>query len=1093
MSSSSYDILAERTTEYVRLELESTNDRYLKYKNDHPGVLTAHGIDDTNYIRKPNGAGEYQGMWVPPYRQLDIWDYHINRDWSKRDTLSFYEIDNPLYIPPPPDDNPTYVNATTGLYPDKLRRLWDFVYNQEYFLNVETTQRKQRSRAFPRTRAQVLPIVPPYLPDATMPSSLALRYPYAAWESPVYTLSDRRKQAQRYNYISAHSGIDPVGINSYALEPRDITLQYSPLNRPIYRQDEIPGAFAEGYSPIDYGPIVLRGVEAHKNNGWLSMFRQRLKNKSSYYKLPKAPRVIEWYNEAMSLLKRQPTLHLVEVVMRVLPEQAAILWPDASIRPTNEFFRPPRYNKTLKQYVALNAKEEEAYNTMAYLLDLITASSAKDSNGLDFELDVDTTTAVPSAVFYEDAYRVVVIQVRPSSAAMFNFNAAFNDLRSWIVSVPPILSSTEVRSLDVAAVSADVSWFANEEAGGSLTITPVANSRHQVRVDIQLLGEFTVYCDSKRWGRFTFDLASLTITIKRVVYELKDGDTLFRLNNDTFDRQRWSGIRFSSRELTNVRDLSSSQLEGYLATHWTRDILKAENILVVKNVNTLPKFDYRRPLFLAHAKNDRSTWQFIVFELAHAQEFIRVFGQKIKLKLNLPESLRSSFTVVWKTDDGKVILGGSEPELTVVVPQQLQWYGAEVHAPDYVFTAYVKLDIEWPFPVTRDRLIRGDMSLHYREDSGWPLITSEPSRLPRHTDSDLKYLITDPHGRAETLAAPFEGDFFKALVYCYARDYEVDLQNYTRLFPYVQEYTQLMQAIVDDSGGRVGIVTTLSDDLLALLPATMGFPLLFLRLTNYDEDDTRISLAFVVYSVEMERWMNIYDTRLHVLPSWNFHVDAARRAKLKDLFYRTSVENAYIASYAVTTKRDALPTSSIVLQRIQRADFISTHSKEARATLDAVSKQIKDLNDQATKMISQYLATPNIVQQRLQYEFLVQVRELFNYVQYITVECRCIILERNNFDADLEENADAPIDEYSYLREYLDYVNDRQISSEDDDKHREIIRLIGIYGVNILDLEDRERRVAQFARQLISLPPRSYVYTQASFLTIITDVVNIKE
>ena len=1075
-----YDILTEHSPNYETLSIRSSKDRYLDFKRDYPDLLRNHDITDDNYILTPNGTGEFTGLWVPPYKQLHIWDFHINRDWSIPNRMVFYQEDDSRYIMPPTDENPTYIDQSTRRYPRHLLRLWDFVYNQENFLNPDSTQAIRRNRKFPKKPSEVLPIVPPYLPDTTMPERFNPRYPYAAWETAIYPTSNAQRQAQRYNYISAHSGVEPLGFNSYALEPRDITLLHNPLIRPIYRQDNVPGAFLKGYSPIDYGPIVLRDVKAHTNAGWISLFRQRLKIRTTEFSLPKAPRVLEWYNEAKKVMQDHPQMHPVEVTFTVLPEQVEFLWPDASTRPTNELYRPPRRDKASGNYRILNEKETEAYNILSYLLNLIRTQPDK----LFYELDVDTTTDVPSAIFYEEAYKIIVIQVQPSILdAAINFNTSFTGARAWIVSVPPILSQFELRTIDIVTTNAEISWYANDEPSGLLTVRPIGESRHQVRVDIQAAGEYTVYCNT-RWGRTTYELASVSITITRVIYTLEKGDELWNLNDALFNRRLWTGIRFSSKALANVRSLTSPQVEEYLRTHWTSDLLSPENYLVVKGIKSVRRLDYLRPLLLVHAHDDRTQWKFVIFELDYLRKYVQTFGQVIRMKVDVPESVRSTFQITWKIeeDNASVIPGGAEPEITVVLPQQLRWYRAEVYAPSHIFTIHVYLDIEWPYPISRKYLSRNDMARQFNEENGgWPLIFSRPRKLPQHTDNDLKYLITSPEGSAESLSMPFEGDFFKALVYCYAKNYHVDLQNYALLYPYVHEYSEHMQHIVDANKERVGIVRDLPDELFSLIPKYMSTPLLFLKLTSMDENDDRIPLAYVIYDPVHMLWRNIYNSEA-ILSSWNVFIDEAWRYRIAFLFKRTSIEYSRI-EYATKQKRANIPKSSYHLQKLaQRTYLNSVYERYTEQLIDVkkLGEEIKDDLSTESLRINNYI--DHSVKPTLQYDFLKKMREFFNYLNYICIICSEISVYGKYSGTNRTSSSLSPSSSYDAFNRHFSKNDLQNVLSL-------VQRLSRSRFGSLASGSDGDLKGFNFTQRLFNLSSDKYVYTLDGVFELLSDSI----
>lgn len=1080
-----YDIVAESSTINEVLWLESSWDRYQEYKRVNADILEDNGITDENWLRTPNGKGDLQGTWTPPYTQLDIWDYHLNTERSSNGEITI--IDDPSrYIPLPlsADDLQYggYVDPVSGLYPEKYLRLWDFIYNQEFFLNAETEQRPRRNRAFPTRRQDMAPIVPEYLPDATMPVEFQLRYPYAAWEDAVYSDAEIRRQAQRYNYVKAHSGKkEESAVNVYSFEPYDATLEYNPLIRPIYHRDE-------NYSPINYGPIVLRNVEAHTTNGWLSFYRQQLKLQSTNTSISEAPRIREWYDRAKFLQEQSPATPLTTIVFSILKKEADYLWPSSVDRPVEELYRPARYDKVEQQFRPLNAKESEAFNTISYLYNLLKSTQAPGSD-VPYILDFDTTDVVQTPVFYSDPYKIIVLQVRVSQRNLHAFSTSFSGVRSWIVSVPPVLSAVALRTIDVQKTRESVSWYSDDEPGGKLTVSLLPDAPHQANVEIQALGEYTIRCSAQN-QHFQYELASVSMSVKRVVFPLEEGDTLYYFD----DGSRWSGIRFSSKDLADTRDRSLSWMTDYLASHWSRDLLSPQNISVVKNVRGVPQLDYTRPLLLVHAYKDRTAWQLIVFEFASREQYIHAFGEDVVLKMQLPASVRSVFRLVWKSFDDSPLIG-EEPVITVVMPQQLQWYRAEVHTVDaHVFSIYVKLDIRWPFTVPRRYLARKDMDVHYDAAKGWPPVEGAPRRLPSHRDGSLlNYYTPQPEDTGESLATPFEGEFFQALVYCYARYHFVDVQNYARLFPFLVEYAQCMQKIVDDNGDRVEIITSMPDNVRTVLPDHLGFPLLFLRLTDQDEEDLRVQYTYVVYDPLNIRWINIFEPSLILLPAWHVSTSIALRQRVRILFQRSSIE--YMQTRHKIASKPA-SASALPKQKI----FKDTKS---RSRVENLRLQINQQLQEFNTLNREYLDIVDVEKRRLssiivpaqehihQVDFLRHVQNVFDYVGYISsvaakLNVRSLLdapVDRVILDQRLDDGSDAATAYKLYL--------DNRVADVSFERVRAELALINVISelrlaVFLPSVRAINPGIAKFVELLFREDHEKYVYSNQVFFDLVS-------
>lgn len=1077
-AASSVQILPEQSTRFDVLRVRSTRDRYDEFGAANPTILADHGITDDTYILKPNGTDDYAGMWTPPYTLKHIWDYHVNRNWSVIDGEVFYEEDDPRYIELPDANDPKhggYIDETTGLYPMRVRRLWDFVYNQEYLVAKlrGTSATAQRNREFP-TKAPLPRIVPKFLPDATMPEHLSLRYPYAAWETAVQVPDDGNLQAQRYSYMRAHGAASKdMSVNAYNFEPHDATREFNPLVRPIYKHVAQVTTFFSGYSPMPYAPLVLRNVSDFNTNGWLSFFRQRLRAIPVRIDLPKAPRILDYYVHALEYKNATPTATIVEAAMQALPEETALLWPRHEDRPARALIPPARRENVTGRYRELNAKESEAYNVVAYIVELLELTA---SGGKPHLLD---TNGNGSAVFYDEPYFTLAVRVQPSKASLNRFNTSFEGGRTWTLSVPPLLSANTPGNLDVYTTNARVDWYADSEVTGTLEIANVADSRHQVQVTVSDDGEYTVYADVGAALTYVFELASLKISVVRVRYNIANGNQLYNIGDE-----EWMGIRFASPALAFTNLTSNETVVQYLADNWSRDYLKAQNILPLSDATTVPYLDYYRPLLLVHAKSSRTLWRLVIFEVEPIRHQISAFGDQVLMRIKAP----GSHTTVWKTMDDE-ILPGNEPVLTVVLPQQLKWYRAELYvAGVHVFTVLFNVDIAWPYHVTRHHLVRADMELAYTRERGWNKIYG----VVPYTGWRAQWAeMLHPHieEAVEALFLPEENAFFKELVYHYAYDYHADLQNYALCYPHVVEYAELMQGIVDGSRGRVAIVSELTEPLMQLLPKHLGFPLLFIRLNTYDVDDGNVHAAYIVYDPLKMEWMNLFSPTVAVLPSWQYDIPVATRARIRHLFTLTSPEYTR-THYAAEGKRRALaaPAAFVAAQRFQAyIAKLRRAAKDAEDTMNAVYKkndafvaeQIKWLHDTPGALFSQ----------RKSMAFLAYMRDLFEYLHYICVNySKLTVRAPRNDDYDFHAYV-AAIDPQSEIdNAYKRYLADNAPTRDQVRAQLKLMRKVNTLRSLVL----RKRGNAStllFSARLLTLRPSMYRRDIDSVLNLAITVV----
>ncbi|OQW72212.1 MAG: hypothetical protein BVN35_14470 [Proteobacteria bacterium ST_bin11] len=1028
---------------YDSLVVAPSRERFLDYQRRYPDILARFGIDESNYLRKPNGVGDDEGFWVYPDFPKDVWDMNVNRDMTVVDDIVIFTELDFRYIRLPSRSDPItggYTNED-GVYPPKYLRLWDFLYNQEHYLDPSLT--RQRSKPFPVDVPSSDPIVPDMLADTTMPDKYSNRYPHAAWETAVYPRSETnrtidrvsRRRAQRFTYLRAHGERTPQdSLDAFNFEPHDATRKLPYLFRafksPNLRQ-----------SPLPYNPIVLRGIDEYSTNGWLSFYRQVIQMTKNV-RFAASNEVWEKFIAAKNALETRTS----EGALRTIPEavfyalayERNIVWTNTLESPDPKsmsrfatFVMPLEMNVLTKKYVKPSPEKVKALATINLVLELLRQN---EGGGEIVELVYDERDKRP--VFYDQPYYVVTIQVvRPSSfppETRIQSGVVFNTLKPWTLSVPPLLNDRVVGELGNAPDQI-TTWYTR---GENVVIANVPEITHQATVEFVDFGEWTIFAETpSRNLRYEFRLEAARLTIETIEFSAKaksKASSYYRMPLGV-----WSGLRFSNTDLVRLSSFTPLELERAITNDWDkvkrRDRSFFVHALTLTRVQRILYFQGHRQFFWAI--NELEVHSFYLFVFTTQTEIVRIerFGDTALLHVDsfYWQSVRDEVNGVEEDDDDndnqtsstelKAIKwinprGRSHREdggkysllLDVVLPRQLGRYIAELTLIDRGRKGKVQVvynvELAWPFYVPRENMERSWRTNFDRESSQWVRVYGvredaylNNSALPGQCDR--VQLVNFQSLRLEA-SGEEEFPFFKAAIRSFALWYNVDVQNYALVFPWLVRYCVLAQGIVERSRGRLGIADdSMLDDVAQLLPAHLNPPLLMVKLDVNDGDSVMYDgskAVFIVYDPVQERWFNVFsfdaDNPRPLPKKWTVPLLKSTRRTLKESYLRCSP--AYVEGrFSDERKRVEKLTGgeSAVLAQRYKHDRLRYQSLVEGASVKStfINNAQRSLLVQLSEVYAHFEMLLFLeLDWRLADDFEVRALSLINYLSYLLGQLR---------------------------------------------------------------------------------------------------------
>lgn len=846
-------LVPEAPTRHVYNETRSSRELFEEYARSHADTLEEWGITSDNYIRKPNGKGDFEGVWQPPY-PLDIWDYWVNYRFFGATTRRYISKDDARYIPHPDDlslEAQMHEPAEgVTVYQRHLEYLWDFIYNPEVIMSrfeLDAPDANRR-RAFPvyldnaGTRSDDGDIMPPYLPDATFPRAFSDLYPWAAWELEMPMESAQLQgdvlvplqatRAQRQTYTRAHGKDKSVGeqnSDAYRFLPYDATEQLGKSVRPLYPIEK--AALYRGYYAVPYSPLVMRDLSPFNSNGWIFCYRQAVRYSSDVY-FPKN-KLWDAFKEANRMLHKTPNMSIDYAVALALPRQRRAIWPTLNLSdfPVDTTFEIPA----------------DAVNTNAAIeMQLLRDISHRGRSLQDI---YELATRVSGPVMERTPYKIITVQVYELEP-LPRYLISFGSTLSWVLTVPPLLSVTDPLKLEYFTTDATIIWHTGVDEQ-QLTIMfdgeDVASS-HQIRVIAAKRGESLLEAKVTRITRanlepyrvvYSFELAWFALRLK--TFELDHG--LAGSMMDIDEELPGDGV-YDWRQMANsvMYTYSDSPLaiERYISATWPRfDVDTRWTRAATQNFTV--QVDFTQPVVMVRDTKNNGDFYIFIFKLSPVQHRVLYFGAQVKLVVRYDDEHHE---MRWARPMGET---DDQLTITVVSPRQLGRYTAEIRRrgrsgrPDYV----VPFDVEL---VWESRIPLGYIQRSQYAD--W------------HLDNpavEIKYVAretTDIQVVRSLRAEACESVFFRAMIRAWAFNYFLDLENYARCFPYVLKYCELMDKLSQLMD--VSVVSVLDGNVKEFLPEYMSEPVLQLRLYAQNSEATNASVAYVVFDPLYGKWINVF-------------------------------------------------------------------------------------------------------------------------------------------------------------------------------------------------------------------------------------------
>ncbi len=950
-------IVPQVETVYLVKETKSSRELFEEFRDAYPEILRQWGINEDNYIRTPNGTGEYEGLWVAPFPQ-DVWDFWINFRFSAGETRSLYKRTHPEYIPLITDIS-AYTNPPVPggfVYNPLLIYLWDFLHNPETLTGrtFRGAPKQPKRREFPVYTEDLVSsddslILPLFLPDATFPRSFAQDYPWAAWET-VIDLSDAQIQgefklpmhairAQRQNYIRAHGAsalINERNSDAYRFSPHESTATLGRVVRPLYPLQE--AALYKGYYAIPYSPLVLRNMSAYNSNGWILCFRQALRYSNSAY-FPKN-KLWKYFRDAARMLYNDPEMTVDYAVMRVMQREARKLWP-------NEPFALFESNFVLGEIPVenLGLKEAEDFENVRTAL-----KQAKDVQDI-YEL----ATSLSGPVYENAPFLVITVQVHEINPRRRRV-VSFDDLGRFILSVPPILSVDKPLEIDYYKTDQALNWRVQRGDLNSKFMFDSEDvvSAHQIQVAFSRYGEMLVTCKAMYTmyrstevivSTYRFKLTWLKFVSKIIGLDHQRINTTFPVYAElASDFQNYSFLQTSDSIL-----FSYAENDVYTIAHLVNTWPLYELNSATWENRTLPdmKFtvDFSRPILLVRDLDTKSTLYLFVVKLAPVKIEISRFGEYVKLNLAYDSATKY---VTWKSPQGKDMFLAERSQFAfhVVIPRHLGVYTAEIRnrgsvgVPEYSVTFLIEL--KWDIKVPYGYIQRSSL-LEFEKNGTWaysnPAVTHDRVILPNERRIEL---ISD-------LRADYNSVFYRKMINAWAYNYMVDLENYAQCFPYVLQYCRLMdmllQKFISQSDRNVILIDRMDPNIRQFLPNYMSEPILNLQLLPTDEDSADSHYSYVIFDPLYGKWINIMSLYQHertINPKWlpkdMEQFDELHRS-IKRLYVHVSPESQFIGE---EQQREAAaePTGKWVT--------IRDNYDSVRETIESLRREYADVLNQLT-------------------------------------------------------------------------------------------------------------------------------------------------
>lgn len=951
-------IVPAAQTLYKTFETKSSKELYEAFKEKSPEVLEQWGINDDNYVREPNGTGDYEGLWVSPF-PIDIWDFWINYRFNPGTARRYYSHENVNYIPLITNADDFIQPPVPGknVYDDKLIYLWDFIYNPEILTG-------RRFRAKTATRRREFPvytesgsisdessIIPPYLPDATFPADFADVYPWAAWEVPLDVSEaqlhgDLRMplhaiRMQRQTYIRAHGESTLTSERSsdaYRFTPHLATETLARVARPLYPIRD-PSLYL-GYYAIPYSPLVLRGMSPFRTNGWIRCYRQALRYSDASFS-PKHP-LWKYFAEAARIYasSKPYSISFNYATASAMPAIARRIW-GAELK-----------NYGPKFVFDIPADKEGSDEAESFLLVSAVLENMVTSADI-YELAV--TVAGP--LMEIDPFLVITLQIhetRPQRRQHVDFESG-----KFVLTVPPILSVDPPLQLDFYKTDQAIKWRVIRNAASPVIAFDTAEvvSSHQIEVTSAEYGEIPLMCEviyteyqSKRVVSTRYEFMLTWLDCRSMVISIDHFDVNAPLpiyKNIRRPLANYWMHRVADESLFAYAGVDE-YVKNYLRETWPRyEVSSAwQRTTYLDLVATI---DFSRPVILVRDADTNGTLNLFVVKLLPVKIEVPCFGERVLLDLAYDRTVNE---VSWKTPQNQLLSVQEASQLifNVVVPQHLGVYTAEIRArnssglPNY--TVSFSVELRWTSSVPYDFIQR--FSVEEFEKYG---------KWERNNPAVTYKRVSGPKGDFELvcdLRSDYTGLFYQKMINAWAYNYAVDLGNYAQYFPRVLQYCRCMDRYVEQftkvSNRDVQIVDRIDANVRQFLPKHLSEPVLQLVLLAQDEDAIESHFAFVIFDPWYSQWINIIAIQPHqssINPAWlPAHMKQFDyiHEEIRHLYPFVSVEMQF-SDTIVERKTKDVPSER---WQLIRQDYVDTEALLRQLTFD-----VRDLDANISRIYSE--------------------------------------------------------------------------------------------------------------------------------------------
>jgi hypothetical protein len=573
-------LLTQETTQTDLLELIDSQDLFDSYNQKRSSSsLSNAGIP---FLRKPND--EKNNRWVYPFPR-DIWDYWINQVFDIKGNpikkIASNDLKNYIDLPNTEESgreggyyrHPFFFDQKSGLfshiYEEKYKRLWDFIYNPNFFLNpeLENTGSQKRLFPFPRYGSDGKPLnydripslVPPFLPDVVYENHPEM--PYSNWQYGIPLnipefedmLDPSIVLAQKVAFIRAYGSKPDQSLEMYEFDPVNITENQSRASSSTYFTPEYTETYSNvpfanellilekqpqsiiatqkrivfyqpqradfsksviyprtsTYSPMPYAPIVIHNANNYESSGWYYFFRQKVRRSPSF----PFPKDEKTYNQIMTGFKIYKTLvndpKNRGSSLEYLAKQSAlrVLPKEAAVYYGVGKFDP---NTAYIRTISLSEEQKNAESVIDNLKELIIQAINTSLYEPVFDKNGDP-------VYESTPYKIVTVYVLSLKRSLrYNFKS-FDFKKTHRITVPSFLNVSLPGYIDVEKNNRVIEWKPQGLNASLVNIDLSRGSNHHINIQFKLPGYYFIVCETQQRSSIS-GLSYVPNTVYRLIH-----------------------------------------------------------------------------------------------------------------------------------------------------------------------------------------------------------------------------------------------------------------------------------------------------------------------------------------------------------------------------------------------------------------------------------------------------------------------------------------------------------------------------------------------------------------------------------------------